>query len=59
MVGYLGNKMHAPQARISKANSEDDSERSSVSVSVDSCPPKGSRLTITSCEPLDPQDNIQ
>jgi len=51
--------MHAPQARISKPNPDDDSEGNAVSVSVISRPYEGSKLTITGCEALDPQNNVQ
>ena len=59
MLNHLGNKMHAPQARISKPNWEDDAERNPVSGSADPHPHEGLKLTIIGCEALDPQQNVE
>ena len=59
MRDHLGNKMQAPQARISKPNSDEDAERDPVSALVNSHLHESSKLTITGREAFDPQHNVQ
>lgn len=51
--------MHAPQARISKPNLDDDSAGGAVSVIAQLHLHDSSRLTIIRGEALDPQSDVQ
>jgi hypothetical protein len=53
MRDYLGNKMHAPHARMSKPSPDDDSERNAASELA--YLHQSSKLTIARSEALDPQ----
>lgn len=59
MWAHLGNKIHAPHARMSKPSSDDDSGKNAVSDSAESYADKSAKLTITRDEALDPQYNVQ
>lgn len=59
MWDYLGNKIHAPHAKISKPSADDDSEKFAVSNSARSYLRRISKLTITRGETLNPQRNVQ